>query len=315
VGNNPNQALIVIRDFEELRENHPARSQYVTQLAAKLGEDWTLTSTKLSVTAEWTGSGPRPPQSALTAAVETSLEAWKVDQLVAMLHEHQPAFDHLAQLLTEPLKAGHFDALVSDDRMGRIPTLFVTRLARRWAHEHNQPSPQVLYVAGGKPGGESLTAAGEKLRAATTEAGWNNRKAHQLDQRLAHDAFKSVRHALIITEYVSLGESLKRVVEAMKRKGIETSVATLEASVGVDVVRRMIYDQTAPDAQPQVYLGAQLHNEEDLDGSRINRQATGIVRLTANNVTARNANANRTLVQTLRTTLQTMADSAYERYF
>lgn len=113
------------------------------------------------------------------------------------LESSRPALTELALELKEGLLSEKWDSIIGDEVSGHLPTLFIHELMKRVAHDHDAKVPVRILLAAGHNGYD------EQKLAANTEQFLASRK-DRLGER-----------ALIVTEYIMTGKSVKRIVEAM----------------------------------------------------------------------------------------------------
>jgi hypothetical protein len=114
--------------------------------------------------------------------------------------------------------------VIGDDVSGRVPSLLVWDQMQRWAHHRNVTAPQMYFVAGGRLGlgsGFSQEARMENLATRLEEEGLDSHSGR----------------AVILSEIVNSGESMKPLVRALERHKIPYDVAAMSSSLSEDTLR------------------------------------------------------------------------------
>lgn len=131
-----------------------------------------------------------------------------VSHLEKRFTEARPGLRQLAERLNEPFRTGAYDAIVGEDKAGRLPTLFVKHFAERVSDEAEQESPQVFFVAGGRH--LSVPEQRDTLQ----------KYIETLKPRIQ-------RRALLVSEHVAGGASLSHLAESFERAGIPFDIAAV----------------------------------------------------------------------------------------
>ena len=118
----------------------------------------------------------------------------------------------LIEKLKENIDKGEYDMLIGDDASGRIPTLVlrgIINVRNRKLHPELKPSEaetKTRFVAGGRvENDKELKSALEKLK------------------------LEVKKKALVVTEYIHTGKSIKRFSNILKELGIPFDIATLKS--------------------------------------------------------------------------------------
>jgi hypothetical protein len=126
--------------------------------------------------------------------------------------EIKPATIELAKQLKEKIEQGGYDALISDDAGGRIPTLLLRKI-------FNSVNPakkvETLFIASGQlyfP--QEGTEDYKKL----------------LDYLKNFKEVKEIKKALLVTQFVFKGDTLAKLLYALEEVGISADAAVLEVA-------------------------------------------------------------------------------------
>lgn len=124
-----------------------------------------------------------------------------------MLQGLKKSFVHLCEQMKKNLELG-YDALVSDDTGGRIPTLIFREICRQ---VHNNPDLKTLFVA-----------SGIHYKPKTSE------ENKQLDDYLKKGIGESAR-VLLVTQHIQLGNTINHLIEHLQTAGAYlVDVATID---------------------------------------------------------------------------------------
>ncbi len=148
--------------------------------------------------------------------------------------ELEPFTFSIVKKLKESIDSGEYDVLIGDDASGRIPTLVLRGIFNERKRKLNpelksiESEIKTRFVAGGQvENKEELKAALTKIKSECPEK------------------------ALVITEYVSSGKSIKRIADTLKEIGIPFDVATLTTNI----------DSIEIPAESKFIYGELIHND------------------------------------------------------
>lgn len=154
------------------------------------------------------GQGKKRHEKAEREYAHAEIEALKVP------------FSRLVYKLKEDIDAGTYDMLIGDDASGRIPTMALRKVfANRMRATHPDITPdedrealKTYFVAGGRSRHEDQY---EHMRS--------------FFEKIAPEVR---RRALVVTEYIQSGESIRRLVKLLDAEHIPFDIATI--SFGID---------------------------------------------------------------------------------
>ena len=165
--------------------------------------------------------------------------------------EIEPAAIKLVRRLKESIEKGKYDALISDDAGGRIPTLLIRKIMRKIRPDMKVPT---LFVKGGfsTPGrslyrgnwdmGREMEQEMEQRKELNmtdqqlTEAHESKRKweeKSEKDQQKLLDYLKEFKdrfhpkNPLLVTQFIRTGASIRALSEALHKAGLAAGVVTL----------------------------------------------------------------------------------------
>jgi hypothetical protein len=164
--------------------------------------------------------------------------------------EIEPAAIELVKKLKESIEEGKYDALISDDAGGRIPTLLLRKIMRKIRPDKEVPT---LFVKGGfsTPGRSRHRGnwdMGEEMRqfdesnitdeeaAKAEESKREMEKESNKDQEKLLDYLKNFKdrfhpkNPLLVTQFIRTGASVGALSEALREAGLveNVSIVTLE---------------------------------------------------------------------------------------
>jgi hypothetical protein len=118
----------------------------------------------------------------------------------------------LLEQLHDRIESGSYDLIIGDDASGRIPTLVMRDVIKRIYHERGRKIPHTAFVAGSRFIDEIRIP--EKTKALAEHV-----------RKIAEWHDESDR-ALVITDTIGMGLSLKPLFDALRENGIEYDIAT-----------------------------------------------------------------------------------------
>lgn len=126
------------------------------------------------------------------------------------------------------IESGYYDLLLSDEKSGRIPTLILRKLADRISDK----KLRTFFIASGQLPHEKETRYGHQLDIVDEKINMRTEKQYENDiaehlKKIAGNT--SEQKALIMTEFIDSGGSMRHLVKAAQAAGIEVDVATLAA--------------------------------------------------------------------------------------
>lgn len=173
------------------------------------------------------------------------------------------------QEFRERIESGYYDLLLSDEKSGRIPTLILRKLADRM----NDKKLRTFFIASGQLSHEKGIRYGhdpdlieERLNFQAEEQYENEIAAHL--EKISGRA--PGQRALIVTEFIDTGDSLRHLVRAAHAAGIDADIVTLAAREDFDDFDRYRYEKLGFDDQrseygpPHVYI-AKSHVDDLVD--------------------------------------------------
>lgn len=135
-----------------------------------------------------------------------------------LVEELETPLQRILDDLRPSLEAGAYTILLGDDASGRIPTYILNKVIGKIYQEQGKQKPLVRYVAGS-------TGLDEYDRA------WSEKRQQIIEQaeRMKLEATGNAQKAkaLIITDSVDSGKSMRMLVQALTLAGIEADVATI----------------------------------------------------------------------------------------
>ncbi len=154
--------------------------------------------------------------------------------------EIEPAVIEVVAQLKDAIEKGEYDALISDDAGGRVPTLILRKIFKQvnpnkdiWtlfvAAGHSLPNRAGYYELD-NPFFNDDRAQNEILKAQT------GRDKKVADFKKLEDYLNKFKDsngtnkALVVTQFIRRGASMGGLLSALKRVGIETDVAALEVA-------------------------------------------------------------------------------------
>lgn len=122
--------------------------------------------------------------------------------------------EDLARLVLELKdKLTDYDAIVSDDASGRLPSLFFQKIINRQKKKNGQKGIKIFFVAGGRHGRkEIMNGLGEFFA----------KNKEQLSK------------VLLVTEYVDSGNSISRLIDILRGARIDFDLAAISLCYSVD---------------------------------------------------------------------------------
>jgi hypothetical protein len=267
--------------------------------------------------------GPNLPQfdQAFAGLVDRAFLEQKVALVRRDIQAFRPVFEAWARQLAAPLAEGRWDSIVGEDRSGRLPALFAGKLASHYAHDRGVPPPRRLFLAGGKVTGEVADATGfidnDNLDKKAPESDeWLRQKADALDARLAHQDFEGVQHALVVTDKVEDGGSLRRVKEALSRRRIACDLAVFETPHTLPRLEALLASdepQDEPPAESEIFIGQADANGAELFYKNALKQAAGVRRRAGEGKADRHLAVRPELKTAARQAITELVDDIYAR--
>ena len=145
--------------------------------------------------------------------------------------EIEPLMINLVEKIKNNLAGGEYDYIISDDVSGRIPSLIFKKIINSL---HPQQKIDILHIAGGKRfveimdivSGESQPEEGDLIDKANAQEIYN-----QLQLVLQKKVRPKIKgKALLVTEFIETGRSVKALMETLAAAGIKFDIATLGQS-------------------------------------------------------------------------------------
>jgi hypothetical protein len=176
---------------------------------------------------EFFSTAPQEKKTTETTAVK---EKEQIHYNFESLRELQEPIRNIVERLQKEIDSGVYDTLISDDASGRLPTIaFREIISQRidaknpnLTSEEKRDALKTFFIAGGR-------------QMANKEA------LAEFLQRIKPDV---KRRALLVTEYISTGESLKRVMTLLDKAGILYDVAAVMAGHSEQDYKSLFSDST-----------------------------------------------------------------------
>lgn len=99
-----------------------------------------------------------------------------------------------------------YDAILSDDASGRLPSLFLEKIVNKKRKDGGQKPVHTLFVASGRHGDPAIEDSVAKFISAKKEI---------------------LGKTLLVTEFISSGRSIESLIEILKKQGIDFDIAAV----------------------------------------------------------------------------------------
>lgn len=147
----------------------------------------------------------------------------------------------LVEMLKLAIDNGEYDTLISDDTSARIPTLVLrevlsVRMRKQnpdLTSEQEREALKTYFVAGGK--------ADEN-----TEA----------QKEFFNKIEPKTKKALLVTEYIATGQSVRRLADLMDLAGIHCDIASATINTGGDLIKDQEYNLKEIQERHKLFLGS-----------------------------------------------------------
>ncbi len=177
----------------------------------------------------------------------------KVPYNFESLRQLQEPIENVVEKLKKEIETGTYDVLISDDASARLPALALREILTARIHKKNpDPTPEekreslkTFFVAGGR-----------NMK--------NDAELEEFFQKIKPDVRK---RALLVTEYISTGKSLQRLMNLLDKAGILYDVAAVMAAHSEQdyksifsnylYMHRMVIGATGKD-EPEIYNAGRL---------------------------------------------------------
>ncbi len=171
--------------------------------------------------------------------------------------------ERIIRQLGERIERGEYSLIVGDDASGRIPTNTLWYFLKDVYAAHGAPSPDARFFAGAKK------LSGEKLREKTRAI--REHLERYRDQK--KEAGADIRRALVVTDTIASGESLKPIAKALEKMKIPFDIAT----VGLLVERESERQDLENYLGARIFAGSSggtpgIYDKQSLAGVTKNRQ-------------------------------------------
>ncbi len=146
----------------------------------------------------------------------------------------------------------NYDAILSDDASGRLVALFLRRLVDKERRGVKKGPVKTYFVATGRHGLPQVTAAVEGFIRDKSREGVMGK-------------------TLVVTEFISSGRSIWRLIEILKKQNIDFDLATV--SISLDLNSALYPDELRQEFAKRLYYGVVGEEGERFYGKRT---ATGV---------------------------------------
>ena len=244
-----------------------------------------------------------------------------VQDVLRRIREVRPLLERLSEQLAPQFREGIYSAIISDDKSGRLPAVFLGKIAGHLSRDAGAKAPTRIFVTGG----------------------------HHLDvpehRNQLHNYIRDLRakgkvadRALVVTEYMSTGIGIENIMRLFEKEGVACDVAALSADKPLDAsnrgnewesetsrrVRTTISGhelspqevlETGPLAhQPFLFLGEQ-HGQGTGFSFYLTKEPTGVWGREDKPYSVRNLAARPEVVKASYRAINKLADEVYEKYF
>jgi hypothetical protein len=213
---------------------------------------------------------------------------------IPLLSTTIPALRNLAENLEEGLLANRWNVIIGDDTSGRLPALFVKRLAENASEDFRQGSKARLqFVAGGYEPCSNHKA--EDLRDVTS--------------RVASLSTKPGSSALVVTELCRKGLGVTPIIRALASQGIDCDLATVYSYSSAEKLKQNIEDD-AESGDVGIFIGSE---EPHATFNDIKYAASGVRKVRGKSLSAYSHDgSSHASMATARHFLYDLADNLYE---
>ncbi len=159
----------------------------------------------------------KPKQKTTT---ETGMEGKRKETIkYKEIEELREPLKNILKEMREHIDRGEYGLIIGDDASGRIPTWFFYNFLKELYTEKNLPSPEVRYFAGS--GGFLIDQLEDKVKKLERYA------KQAIEKRNLKNPLAEYHKALIITDTINSGNSLRPLFEALKAQDIPFDVAAI----------------------------------------------------------------------------------------
>ena len=163
--------------------------------------------------------------------IEPKIEEKKKEKIKNKeIAELRKSIQELLLQLREKIDKGEYNLIIGEDASGRIPTLIFERILRSVYREKNYPQPEVRFFAGlhGLVDEETLLIDVELTKEImNNKAGKISEYLNKTIKKIKRETKIQEPKALVCTEYISTGISLKPLSMALEKEYIDFDIATI----------------------------------------------------------------------------------------
>lgn len=274
-------------------------------------------------------------ESEPTPAAEHRLEephATPEEQIVYdALEAARPRFEHLAEQLAQDYPYKRWDIVIGDDASGRLPALFVGSLVNKWRHDDGEPPARRVFIGGGRVKGETFYHAQkagllhrpmeqDAYDEFAQEVSGKEQAVGETIDTLLPGAGERQERALVVTEHIEFGHTLKRIGEALDQRGIDFDIAAFNTSDDADIIERRLRDGDLANTPMSLYIGEDniptdvtFKPNQATKAGEIFRNSFGVVRDGVVGV-ERDPDADQKLMRAARQKIAEIVQDCYEQY-
>ncbi len=145
--------------------------------------------------------------------------------------------------LRDKIDAGKYSLIVGDDASGRIPTIIFNKIIGGLCKARGIKLPQALFFAG------SRSFSPEELERKTFAV------SNNLQENIRKGRIDKDLEALVVTDTIATGSSLKHICEALKENGIRFDIVTIGLFSPAEDVEKFLGGKvlSATSEPPKVY--------------------------------------------------------------
>jgi hypoxanthine phosphoribosyltransferase len=137
----------------------------------------------------------------------------------------------ILERLRPDIEAGAYQLVIGDDASGRIPTLIVSKVIKEIYRTKGYPELDIRFIAGGGSGyGQtSLSEITLSLKEHVLSPKILSER-RELIREIKDDSEGKLKRALIVTDIIETGKSLRPLVTALNSEGMAVDIAAVNAA-------------------------------------------------------------------------------------
>ena len=246
----------------------------------------------------------------------------------------QPEFERIAEQLAEEYDHKQWNIVIGDDASGRLPALFVGQLLNKWRHDSGAEPAKRVFIGGGRVPGETFYHEQLAGRAHTTmqlpqedfdryaqQVAAKEEAVNRTIDTLLPDAGRLFDRALIVTEHIEFGHTLRRVAEALSERGVDFDIVAFNTSDSVDIIEDRLRDHGLGDAPMDIFVGKAdtpvdiTFKPQKDDAGKTFRSSFGVRRNEGEGTGVRpDPHADQSLMRVARQTISEIVEDCYNYY-